>query len=437
MRLTGRVVTSNDPDYNEARTNINTSIPLYPKIIVFCQNTADVVHALEWSKANRMPFRLRSGRHSYENFSLMNGGLIIDVSEMNSIIVNPKEKAAKIEAGAELGDVYQTLWKHGQTIPAGTAANVGLAGLTLGGGIGYSTRLFGLTCDNLLEAEVVLASGEVITANKQHHPDLFWALCGGGGGNFGIVTQLIYRTHRIENVSIFSMEWEWEDFECAYDAWQHWAPCIDDRLTSSIEMKADRTIVAQGQFNGSKRELKQLLHPLVQMCKPYSIKIKHTSFIEAVRFFDDPSENEPAPFKRSGSFVQNPFPKEALSLMRRLLEKAPHENVAIWQQALCGKAGDIHPEDTAFFYRDSIIAQEYNATWAHHNERWQNIRWIESVRKALAPYTTGDYVNWPDLFIQNWQTAYYGDNYPRLQQIKAKYDPDNIFRFPQSIVPNN
>ncbi len=429
-------MTPKDPDYNEARTNINTNIPFYPKIIVFCQCTTDVVNALLWAKENCIPFRIRSGRHSYENFSLLNDGLVIDISEMNRIHVDTMESIASIEAGAELGDVYKKLWKHGQTIPAGTVANVGLVGLTLGGGIGYLTRVFGLTCDNLLEAEVVLASGKVVTTNKHNHRDLFWALQGGGGGNFGIVTNLTFQTHSIHNVSIFSIEWAWEDFECAYDTWQNWAPYTDCRLTSSIEMKANRTIIAQGQLVGSKEELLKLIQPLVKACKPCSIKIKNTSFINATRFFDDPAENEPAPFKRSGSFVQEPFPQEALSLMKRLLEKAPSENCAIWQQSLCGKAGCIEPEDTAFFYRDSIIAQEYNATWSCHHERRQNIRWVESVRKSLGRYTNGDYVNWPDLFIQNWQTTYYGDNYKRLQEIKAKYDPDNIFRFPQSIMPS-
>lgn len=429
-------MTPQDPDYNEARTNINTSIPFYPKIIVFCQCTSDVVNALLWAKDKCIPFRIRSGRHSYENFSLLNGGLIIDVSEMNNIHLNRMNKTVSIEAGAELGNVYKRLSEYHQAIPAGTVANVGLVGLTLGGGIGYLTRLFGLTCDNLLEAEIVLASGKVVTTSKKMYRDLFWALQGGGGGNFGILTNLTFKTHNIHLVAIFSIEWDWDDFECAFDAWQNWAPHIDEQLTSSIEMKANRTIVAQGQFVGSSDELKRLIQPLIKVCKPSSIKVKNTTFIKATRFFDDPAENEPSPFKRSGSFVHEPFPKEALTRMKRLLERAPNENCAIWQQALCGKVGLVPPEETAYFYRDSIMAQEYNATWTYHHERWQNKRWIESVRRSLGSYTTGDYVNWPDLFIRKWQTTYYGDNYKRLQDVKAKYDPDNIFRFPQSIIPS-
>lgn len=434
-QLTGRIVTPNDPKYNQARTNLNTSIPFYPKIIVFCQSTEDVRNALLWAKENCIPFRLRSGRHSYENFSLLNDGLVIDISEMNKIHVDQVNHIASIQAGAALGNVYKELWKFRQTIPAGTVANVGLVGLTLGGGIGYLTRIFGLTCDNLLEVELVLASGKIVTTNKKEHPDLFWALRGGGGGNFGIVTQLTYQTHDISYVSIFRITYDWDDFECAYDAWQNWAPFTTTRLTSSIEMKADRTIILDGQFTGTVRELKTHLVPLIKKCRPNSIKAKYTSFYQATLFFDDPLENVPAPFKRSGSFIENVLPQEALVSMKKLLENAPNKNSAIWQQALCGIAGEPEPSDTAFFYRNSIIAQEYNTTWTYPKERSSNIRWVESVRQTLSRYTNGDYVNWPDIYIKNWQTTYYGTNYAKLQDVKTIYDPDNIFCFPQSIMP--
>ena len=143
-KLTGRIITPDDAEYRKARINNNLSDPKFPKVIVFCQHAKDVVNALKYARENRIPFRVRSGRHSYENFSLVNGGLIIDVSEMNKITVNCEKMTAKIEGGANLGHVYQTLWKYGTTIPGGTESSVGLAGLTLGGGIGMLSRWFGL-----------------------------------------------------------------------------------------------------------------------------------------------------------------------------------------------------------------------------------------------------------------------------------------------------
>lgn len=440
-KLTGRIVTPDDAEYDQARTNNNLGVPKFPRILVFCQNTNDVVNALKWVKENHVPFRIRSGRHSYENFSLVNGGLVIDVSEMDRITFNSKDMTAKIEAGANLGKVYNELWKKGTTIPAGTESSVGLVGLVLGGGIGMLSRLFGLTCDNLLEVEMAIVNEqrevELIKANKNHNSDLFWACCGGGGGNFGIVTSLTFKVQPISKVSIFSITWEWEDFEAAFDAWQHWATNTDKRLTSEIELKSKEAnqIIAQGEFVGSSFKLKELLQPLIDVGCPKKVVIKEVSYIEAVQFFDDPSGNQPAPRKRSGSFLNKPFPKDAILTMKHFLENAPNEKSSIWHQSLGGAVEEVGSNETAFYYRDAVIAQEYLATWSHPSEERVNIRWIEDLRNALSRYTTGDYVNWPDRLIRDWPTAYYGENFKKLREVKRAYDPCNLFHFPQSIPP--
>lgn len=440
-QLTGRIVTPEDSDYEQARTNNNLNAPKFPKIIVFCQDVKDVINALKWVREHHMPFRVRSGRHSYENFSLVNGGLIIDVSEMNNMTVNRQDMTAKIEAGANLGKVYNELWKYGMTIPAGTESSVGVVGLTLGGGIGMLSRWFGLTCDNLLEIEMVKASGhmdaELIKANKNHNSDLFWACCGGGGGNFGVVTSLTFKLHPISKVSVFAITWGWEDFEAAFHAWQKWAPNTDERLTSEIELKSKEAdqIIAQGEFVGSASRLKELLQPLTNTGSPTNIWVKEVPYIEAVRFFDEPSGNQPALRKRSGSFLHKPFPEQAIRTMKHFLANAPNENAGIWHQSLGGAVSRISSNETAFFYRDAMIAQEYLAVWKDPEEERRNIRWIEEVRKALSPYTTGDYVNWPDRFIKDWPTAYYGGNFQLLRAVKTAYDPFNLFKFPQSIPP--
>lgn len=441
VKLTGRIVTPRDANYEQARTNNNLSVSKFPSQIVFCQRTKDVIHALRWAQEKKEPFRIRSGRHSYENFSLVTKGLIIDVSEMNKITVNGATMTAKIEAGANLGKVYQTLWKHGFTLPAGTESSVGVVGLTLGGGIGMLSRPFGLTCDNLVEVEIVTATGhggaELIKANKQTNPDLFWACRGGGGGNFGIVTSLTFKLHPIVKASIFSITWGWGDFEAAFDSWQKWAPYTDERLTSQIELKTKQVgeIVAQGVFLGSPSKLKRLLKPLCTTGSPIKVCVKEVPYIQAIKFFDVPSGNKPSLWKRSGSFIERPFPKRAIKEMKALLEKAPNKNASIWQQSLGGAVGNVSPNATAYYYRKALIAQEYLTTWKDHQEEGQNIRWIEQVRNALSPYTAGDYVNFPDFYIKNWPTAYYGGNFRRLREVKTKYDPRNVFQFEQSIPP--
>ncbi|WP_088067343.1 FAD-binding oxidoreductase [Gottfriedia luciferensis] len=440
-KLTGRIVTPNDAEYVQARTNNTLNNPKFPKIIVFCQKVRDVLNALNWVKENNMPFRVRSGRHSYENFSLVNGGLIIDVSEMNKVTVDREEMTAKIEAGANLGKVYNDLWEKGMTIPGGTESSVGLVGLTLGGGIGMLTRLYGLTCDNLLEVEIVIANGhgeaKLIKANKTQNSDLFWACCGGGGGNFGIVTSLKFNVHPISTVSIFSIIWEWKDLEDAFDAWQYWAIRTDDRLTSEIELKSKEAnqIIAQGEFVGPVSKLKELIRPLTETGSPIKVMVKQVPYIEAVHFFDEASGNIPAYKKRSGSFLYDPLPKNAILIMKRFLENAPNVRSSIWHQSLGGAVSKLKPNETAFFYRNAKIAQEYLSDWRIPEEEGKSIRWIEELRNALTRYTTGDYVNWPDRFIRDWPTAYYGGNLNRLRAVKREYDPLNLFKFPQSIPP--
>ncbi|MDM5229824.1 FAD-binding oxidoreductase [Lysinibacillus pakistanensis] len=442
VKLTGRIVTPDDPGYEQARTNNNLNNPKYPSVIVFCQDTKDVINALNWARENNEPFRIRSGRHSYENYSLLNKGLVIDISDMNDIQLNLQEMTVKIEAGANLGSVYRVLGEQGVTIPAGTESSVGVVGLTLGGGIGMLSRPFGLTCDNLIEIEMVGVSGHegatVIQANRQKNSDLLWVSCGGGGGNFGIVTALTFKLHPINDVAIFSITWGWEDFERAFDAWQKWAPYTDERLTSQIELKSKEIgeIVAQGEFVGSASELKKLLRPLRKTGAPRNVWIKEVPYLKAVEFFDIPSGNQPALRKRSGSFIERPFPHAAIVQMKEFLAKPPNRNTTIWQQSLGGAVGQVAPNRTAYYYRNALMAQEYNTSWKKPKEEEKNIRWVENVRRALSPYTTGDYVNFPDRFIKDWLTAYYGRNIRRLREVKSKYDPLNVFHFPQSIPPN-
>ncbi len=439
VKLTGRIVSPGDPDYDEARTNNNLSVPKFPSKIVFCQRTKDVINALKWVRENNEDFRVRSGRHHYENYSLVNHGLIIDVSEMDDITVNLENGTARIEAGANLGKVYRTLWQHRMTIPAGTESSVGIVGLTLGGGIGMLSRPFGLTCDQLIEIEMVRASehqgAELIQANRHVNSDLFWASCGGGGGNFGVVTALTFKLQPISDVTLFAIVWEWDDFEIAFDAWQKWAPFTDERITSQIELKSQEVgeIVVQGLFVGEASELKKLLRPLRKSGSPTEVWIKEVPYIKAVRFFDVASGNQPAFRKRSGSFIEKPFPHVAIARMKQFLANAPNRNASIWQQSLRGAVSQIGSSKTAFYYRTALIAQEYITSWEDHEAENENVQWVEDIRRTLSPFTMGDYVNFPDQSIQNWPTAYYGRNFRRLREVKTKYDPYNVFTFPQSI----
>ncbi|MFD2211942.1 FAD-dependent oxidoreductase [Virgibacillus halophilus] len=452
-KLTGRIVQRGDPSYPEARKNFNLYYEMFPRAIVFCQEEKDVLNALKYVRENKIPFRIRSGRHSYQNFSLLNNGIVIDISELNAIKVNPSKDIAVMQAGCELGHVYHTLWQHGRTIPsgiqsttgsaipAGTQSTVGIAGLTLGGGIGYLSRVFGLTCDNLLNVRIIVPKGKydvkVVEANKMKNSELFWACRGGGGGNFGIVTEFKFRIHPIKNVSIFQTEWDFDQLETAFDRWQRWAPFTDRRLTSSIELRAksENTILALGQFLGAEGELKKLILPLVKDTSARKIQVGTVPFNKAINFFNNPAGNIPSYFKRSGSYIYEPLPRDGIQIMKKFLEHAPNKNTAIWQQSLAGAVQDKEPSETAYYHRDALIAQEYNTRWVNRMEARENVQWVFALRENLKPYTQGDYVNWPDISIRDWPITYYGQNFDRLREIKTNVDPMNVFRFPQSIPP--
>src|SRR5919112_1167051 len=230
LQLSGRVIWPQDPAYEEARQSFNARFSRFPAVIVVCDNTTNVGDAVRWARQEGMPLRARSGGHSYEAFSVVDEGLVIDVGGLTDVDVDVSRGEGVIGAGVRLLDCYRRLWDHGVTIPAGTCPGVGIAGLTLGGGIGFLSRQYGLTCDNLLSVELVDADGDVLRVSESEHADLFWALRGGGGGNFGIATAFTFRVHRIDEVVTCTVSWPWDEAAEVLDAWQRWAPFVDDRL---------------------------------------------------------------------------------------------------------------------------------------------------------------------------------------------------------------
>lgn len=441
-RLTGRIVLPGSSSYNIARMEYNRRFSKFPRVIVFCRRTQDVINAVKWARERGVRLRARSGRHSYEGFSSVNGGIIIDVSEMNQVRVDRRRRLAYVQTGNPLARVYRKLWDKRVTLPAGTAPDVGVGGLTLGGGIGLLSRKYGLTCDNLKQVKMVVASGrygaKTIIANKKKHTDLLWASRGGGGGNFGITTAYTFRVRPIRMVSIYSITWKWRDLERVFPSWQRWAPSVTNRLTSTIEVAAKQvgTIVSTGQLLGSAAELRRWIRPLLRTGTPVKVMVRTVPFIEATKFFAEGDLNLEPKFKISGAFGFRPLPREGVKIIRDFLSHAPNKHSTVWCQSL-GGAGSavsrVSPTATAYPHRKAETIYELSARWRNNGEQQRNIQWVKRFRRALRPFVVGDYVNFPDLQIKNWPKAYYGVNFPRLKRVKRKYDPHNVFRFAQSI----
>src|SRR5438093_8283462 len=256
--LRGDVFGRGDPGYDAARVLYNTRFDgIKPLAVAFCKTPADVEKAIAWARRHGIRPAARAGGHSYAGYS-STPGLVIDVTRMSGVAVSADGRSATIGAGARLIDVYNRLWQRRRTIPAGSCATVGIAGLALGGGIGFASRKFGATCDNVLEVRLVDARGRLLVCNERKHPDLYWACRGGGGGNFGIVTSFRFRVHPVGMVTTFAVDWPWAQAVDVVRAWQDWAPHGPDELFSVCSLGtgvSEPRIRVVGQYHGPKAAL--------------------------------------------------------------------------------------------------------------------------------------------------------------------------------------
>src|SRR5215218_4009764 len=309
--LTGRVIWPQDPSYDEARQSFNARFSRFPAAVVVCDNTDDVRNAVRWARQERVSLRARSGGHSYEAFSVVDGGFVVDLGGLTGVEVDASRGEAVIGAGVRLLDGYRRLGEHGVTIPAGTCPGVGIGGLTLGGGIGFLSRQYGLTCDNLVAVDLIDADGRALQASEEKHPDLFWALRGGGGGNFGIATTFTFRVHPVDEVVTCTVSWPWDDTAEVLDAWQRWAPFVDDRLCVSLAVAhpSAGVISATGLFTGSAAELPPLLEPLLRAGTPGVPLIQSLPFLTAAEQFGGPPIAS-VRFKNASSLTFDPLPSE-------------------------------------------------------------------------------------------------------------------------------
>ncbi len=455
-KLTGRVIYANDPGWNDSRHGFAARFDYndqQPQAIVFAQHAEDAVNAVRWARENKVPIRVRSGRHSYEGYSsLVKGGVILDVSELAGVSFDAETGHAVVGAGIDMLLLTEKLFDVGVTIPLATGPTVGLGGLCQGGGVGITTRLLGLTCDSVVDIEVVTAEGHLVHANEREHPDLYWAIRGGGGGNFGVVTAFKFKTHPISTVGIFNITYQWDDFVAIVDAWQKWAPFADWGLTSLISLHTDRTITIQGQYTASPQDmpkLGELLAPVLAI-PPLSVQTMVVPALIGARitFGVDPANptwailqhDDMQLFKSTSAVATELFPMEAIQRIKDGLENVPPLSAPPSQPSMVqllgggGMASVPKWSDTAVFYRNALFIVQYDGYWTAPQDQQPTIDWVVNLRHSMLPFASGAYVNYVDSQLgPDWLEQYYGANLPRLKEIKKKYDPENFFSFPQSI----
>ncbi|GAA3830130.1 FAD-binding oxidoreductase [Sphaerisporangium flaviroseum] len=446
--LAGRLIRPGDASYDAARRLYNPSFDgVRPSGVAYCANPSDVAECLDFARRLRVPVTSRSGGHSYAGWST-GTGLVIDVSRMNT--VRAASGRAVVGAGAQLVDVYDRLAAQGVSIPAGSCPTVGIAGLTLGGGLGVVARKYGLTCDVLESLRIVTADGRVLTCDADHNPDLYWASRGGGGGNFGVAVSFTFRTHATRDVTVFFLHWPWSRARKAVAAWQAWAPHEPDAMWSNLHLSQDPALDVQigGLYLGSRAGCERRLEPLIAAIGsgPSSRYVTQTSYQKAMMIEAGCSGRTVSQCHRQGDLpgrtADGRFPRDAFSAKSHLAyrplsasgigalvdQTARPGRHAVLLDALGGAVGRVRPDATAFPHRAALFSVQY---YAHMRGA---APWLRGAHAAMAPHF-GDhaYVNYIDPALSGWRQAYYGANAGRLAKVKATYDPGRLFRFPQSI----
>jgi len=430
--LTGRIVRPGDADYDLARANYNGRFSLHPQLLCFAATADDVANAIRWAREKNVPLRVRSGRHSYEAYSLVDDGLVLDVSALNGVALDAAAGTARIGPGCTLMALTEQLFAGRMGLPTGSCNSLGIAGVALGGGVGLSSRKYGLTCDRLTGADVVTADGKLVRASATQNADLYWALRGGGGGNFGVVTSFDFSVVPVGDVATYTVGWPIADFPAVMAAWQSWAPYTDPGLVSSLSVDKNG-VYSLGQFAGTTDDLNRLIQPLVSVGSPRNLVLRSRSFLDAQRDFGEDSADMHPKFKNSSAYFKAALPDAAIQAILTQLAAAPGPSNTLQFDALGGAVASVAIAATAFAHRAALFSGQYEAFWSSDADEPRNRDWIGATRRALLPYSDGAYVNYCDADISDFAPTYYGANLAQLQMVKHTYDPDRFFSFAQAI----
>jgi len=445
--FSGRIIAPDDPDYDAARGVYNAMIDKRPALLARARNPADVGLMINLARRRNMPLAVRGGGHNGAGLGTCDDGLVIDLAEINSIEVDPDKKMVRVGGGCTWGQVDQATGAFGLATPSGIISTTGVAGLTLGGGLGHLTRAYGLTIDNMLAAEVVLADGSQVHASADEHPDLFWALRG-GGGNFGVVTSFTFKLNDVSRLVGGPMFWPVEQGDQVLKAYREFLPQAPRELNGFFayvkvppappfpeqhHLRPSCAVVwcYLGDQDGAGRAMAPLLDSLPEPMISAVGPMPHTML---QGMFDALYPAGQQWYWRA-DFVKE-IPDPAVELHQRFGAALPSFQSTMHMYPIDGAAHDVDPADTAWSYRDATWGSVIAGVDADPANAEVIRRWCIDYFEALHPYSAGGaYVNMMMNEGQERVRASYRDNYPRLARIKAHYDPENIFRVNQNIEP--
>ena len=436
-RLRGRLLAPDDENYNSARQLFNAMIEKRPAWIVRCEGASDVIHSLNFAREHGLELAVRSGGHSVAGKSSCDGGLVLDLSPMRAVRVDPARRTALAQPGATLGDFDREAHTFGLATTLGTVSRTGIAGLTLGGGIGWLNGKYGLACDNLLSVDVVTADGSMISASASENEDLFWAVRG-GSGNFGVVTSFLYQLHPVHTVlagMVVHPISRAKDMLRFYDEFARSVP-DEATLAAALLTAPDGNPIAAivGCHCGAIEEGERVFRPLRSFGPPVADTFGPMPYVDVQRLLDNAFLPGFHHYWKAG-FVRSLSEEAAETAVEYFLRKPSPATVLVIQQ-LHGAAARVPVDATAFAHRKPQHDFEILSMWSDPSDSEKNIQWTRDFYGGMERFLEkGVYVNGLGEEGGDRVRAAYGENYSRLREVKRKYDPSNFFHHNHNIDP--
>lgn len=446
-KLKGQIVLPKDSDYDEVRKIWNAMIDRRPAIIIRCASADDVAPAIAFARESGLELSIRGVGHNIAGNSVVQDGVMIDFSLMKNVRVDPEKKRAYVDPGATLHDFDEAVQAHGLATPVGINSTTGIAGLTVGGGFGWLTRKYGMTVDNLLSAEVVTADGKKVKASENEHPDLFWAIRG-GGGNFGVVTQFEFKLHKVgPEILAGLIVFPFEQATQVLNKYREFVKTAPEELAVWVVLRqapplpflpADvhgkEVVVLPIFYAGDPAAGQKLIEPIRAFAKPHGEHIGSMPYTQWQQAFDPLLTAGARNYWKSHNFTE--LNDASLEAVLEYVRKLPTSQCEIFIGLISGAANRVPADAMAYGQRDARFVLNVHARWDEAKDDEKCIDWARSFFRASAPYASGGaYVNFMTEDEGERVAAAYGSNYQRLAQIKAKYDPENVFHLNQNIKP--
>lgn len=445
--LRGAALTPEDDRYDDCRAIWNAMIDRRPGLIVQCAGTADVIRSVNFARENNLRITVRGAGHNIAGSSIADRAMMIDLSGMRSVRVDPGTKRARVEPGATLGDFDHEAQQFGLATPVGVNSTTGIAGLTLGGGFGWLTRKYGLTIDNLLSVDVVTASGELLHASPEKNSELFWGICG-GGGNFGIVTSFEFALHEIGTEVLSGLiVHPFSDAGPLLRFYREFVSTAPDELTVWIILRkapplpflpekvhGTHVVVIAAMYTGDMTEGDAVLKPLREFGSPHADVIGPHQYTAWQKAFDPlltPGERN---YWKSHDFTE--LSDGVLSLILSYADTLPDDQCEVFIAQMGGATAQVPPDATAYVHRDAAFIMNVHGRWSDARDDTLCVDWCRALFDATSPFATGGvYVNFMTEEEDERVRDAYGSSYARLAQLKKEMDPENMFRNNQNIQP--